>query len=69
MLSALNLTVKRFPGGAVVRYLPANAGDSRDTGLISGSESSPGVGNGNRLRYSYLDNAMDRGASWPTAYG
>ena len=31
-----------FPGGAVVKYPPANAGDARDTGLISGSGRSPG---------------------------
>ena len=30
---------------------PANAGDS-DSGSISGSETSPGVGNGNPLQYS-----------------
>ena len=26
-----------FPGGAVVKNLPANAGDTRDMGLIPGS--------------------------------
>ena len=36
--------VKGFPGGSVVKNPPANAGD---TGLIPGSESSPGEGNGN----------------------
>ena len=35
-----------FPGGSVVRKLPVNAGD---TGLIPGSERSPGEGNGNPL--------------------
>ena len=30
-----------FPGGAVVKNLPANAGDARDTGLIPGSGRSP----------------------------
>ena len=40
----------------------ANAGDMRDTGLIPGSEKSPGGGNGNPLRYSHLENPMDRGA-------
>ena len=33
-------------GGAVVKNLPANAGDSRDAGSIPGSGRSPGVGNG-----------------------
>ena len=48
-----------FPGGSVVKTLPANAGD---TGLVPGSGRSPGVGNGNLLQYSLLEYAMDRGA-------
>ena len=48
-----------FPGGSVVKSLPANAGD---TGLISGSGRSPGEGNGNPLQYSHLENSVDRGA-------
>ena len=35
-----------FPGGSVVKNLPANAGD---TGSIPGLERSPGEGNGNPL--------------------
>ena len=50
-----------FTGGAVVK-MPANAGDARDMGLISGSGRSPGVGNNNYLQYSCLENPMDRGA-------
>ena len=38
-----------FPGGAVVKNLPANAGDSGDVGSAPGSERSPGVRNGNPL--------------------
>ena len=34
-----------FPGGTVVKNLPANAGDARDTGLFPGLGRSPGVGN------------------------
>ena len=45
-----------------VKSLPANAGDIRDTGSISGSGRSPGGGNGNPLQYSCLENPMDRGA-------
>ena len=45
----------------MVKNSLAKSGDSRDTGLISGSGVSPGVGNGNPLRYSYLENSMDRG--------
>ena len=42
-----------FPGGSVVKKLPANAGD---TGSISGLGKSPGEGNGNPFQYSYLEN-------------
>ena len=38
----------------VVEYLPANAGDIRDSGLIPGSGRSPGGGHGNPLQYSCL---------------
>ena len=47
-----------FPGGSVVKNPPANAGDM---GSIPGSGRSPGVGNGNPLQYSCLENSMDRG--------
>ena len=40
------------------------AGDAGDEGLILGSGSSPGEGNGNPLQYSRLENSMERGASW-----
>ena len=43
-----------FPGGAVVKNPPANAGDARDAGLTPGSGRSPGEGNGNPLQYSFL---------------
>ena len=46
----------------VVKNLPADAGDARDMGLSPGSGRSPGVGNGNPLQYSCLENPMDRGA-------
>ena len=44
----------------VVKNLPANAGDIRDTGLIPGSGRSTGGGHGNPLQYSCLENPMDR---------
>ena len=50
----------------MVKNPPANAGDPRDTGSISGSGRSPGVGNGSPLQYSCLKNSMDRGA-WRAA--
>jgi len=40
-----------FPGGAVVKNVPANAGDVR---LIPGWGRSPGVGNGNPLQSVFL---------------
>ena len=48
-----------FPGGSVVKNLPANAGDM---GSVLGSGRPPGEGNGNPLQYSCLGNLMDRGA-------
>ena len=47
----------------VVKNPPANAGDIKDMGLIPGSELFSGGGHGNLLRYSCLENSMDRGAS------
>ena len=46
----------------VVKNLSANAGDIRDKGSIPGLGRYPGVGNGNPLQYSCLENPMDRGA-------
>ena len=43
----------------MVKNLPANAGDR---GLIPGSGRSPGGGNSYPLKYSCLENPMDRGA-------
>ena len=40
---------RTFQVALVVKNLPANAGDIRDKGSISGSGRSPGVGNGNPL--------------------
>ena len=51
-----------FPGGALVKNPPANAGDTRDVGLSPGLGRCPGVGNGNPLQYSCLGYPMDRGA-------
>ena len=51
--------------GILVKNPPANAGDSRDVGLVPGSGRFPGEGNGNRLQYSCLGNSMNREA-WLT---
>ena len=45
----------------VVKNLPANAGDIRNTASIPGSGRSPAEGHGNPLQYSCLENPMDRG--------
>ena len=45
-----------FPGDAVIKNLPANAGDR---GSIPEWGRSPGKGNGNPLQYSYLENPME----------
>ena len=55
-----------FPGGSVVKNSPANIGD---VGSIPGSGRSPGVGNGNPLQYSCLQNFKIRGAWRAIAHG
>ena len=55
-----------FPGGSVVKNLPANAGDA---GSIPGSGRSPGEGNGNPLQDSCLENPTDRGAWQAIVHG
>ena len=57
---------KGFPGGSVVKNLPANTGDMD---LTPGSGRSPGEGNDNPLRHSYLGNPMERGAWRATVDG
>ena len=52
----------------VVKNLPANAGDIRDTGSIPGLGRSPGGGHGNPLQYSCLENPVVRGAWWATVH-
>ena len=53
----------------MVKNPPANAGDTRDLGLIPGLGRSPGGGHGNPLQYSCLENPMDRGAWRATVHG
>ena len=54
-----------FPGGASGKDSACNAGDP---GSIPGLGRSPIEGNGNPLRYSCLENPMDRGA-WVQSRG
>ena len=58
-----------FPGGSVVKKLPANAGDLKDVDLILGLGRSPGGGHCNPLQYSCQENPMDRGAWGATVHG
>ena len=55
----------------MVKNLPAMQIQSMqiDPGWISGSGRCPGVGNGNPLQYSYLENSIDRGAWWAIVHG
>ena len=55
-----------FPGGSVVKNLPANAGD---VGSIPGLGRSPGEENSNPLQYSCLEIPMDRGVWQATVHG
>ena len=61
-----------YPGvswvALVVRNLPANAGDERDSGLTPGLGRPPREGHGNPLQYSCLENPMDRGACQAMAH-
>ena len=58
-----------FPGDALVKNPPVNAGDTKDAGLVPGSEISSGGGNGNPLQYSCLENPTDEGAWWAIVCG
>ena len=55
-----------FPGGSDSKESAFNAGD---LDLILGLGRSPREGNGNPLRYSCLENSLDRGAWRPTVHG
>ena len=52
-----------FRGALVVKNLPANAADIRDAVSVPGLGRSPGIGHGNPLQYSCLENTMD-GGDW-----
>ena len=56
-----NTSTRGFPGGSLVKNLPADAGDAGNEGLIPGSGRSPGGGHGNPLQYPCLENPTDRG--------
>ena len=54
-----------FPGGTVVKNLPADARDARYVGLIPGSGISPGVEKGILLQYSCLGNPKRKSPEEP----
>ena len=53
----------------MVKNLPADAGNTRDVGLIPGLGRSSGGGNGHPLQYSCLEYSMDGGAWRATVHG
>ena len=53
----------------MVKNLPANAGDARDSGSLPWVKKSFGGGNGNLLQYSCLGNPKDRGTWQATVHG
>ena len=56
------------PGSTSSKEPTCNAGDIRDGGSVPGLGRSPGVGNGNPLQYSCLENPMDREAWQATVH-
>ena len=61
-LANIDLVLRRWLSGK------ESACQVGDVGLIPGSGRSPGVGNGNLLQYSCLENPIDRGAWWATVH-
>ena len=53
----------------MVKNSPANAGGAEDMVQSPELRVSSGVGNGDPLQYSCLENPMDRGAWWATVHG
>ena len=53
----------------MVKISPANASAAGGVGSTPGLGRSPEGGNDNPLQYSYLENAMDRGAWQATGHG
>ena len=62
VIAAYNTVSRGFPGGSIVKNLPANTGD---TDSVPGLGRVPGERIGYPLQYSCLENSMERGA-WRT---
>ena len=58
-----------IPGGGHGSDDVESACDVGDSGSIPGLGKIPGVGNGNPLQHSCLENPMDRGTWWATVHG
>ena len=52
----------------MVKNPPVNAGDVRDAGSVCGFRSFPGGGHGIPFQCSCLENPVDTGVWWDTAY-
>ena len=65
-MTPFTFTPRGFPGNSDGKECAYNAGDQ---GLTPGLVRSPGVGNGNPLQYSCLENSMDREAWQATVHG
>ena len=52
----------------LVKNLPANAGDTRDTAQYLGWEGRHGGRHDDPLQYSCLENPLDRGDWWATVH-
>ena len=69
----LSLNPSHLPRASLVAQLAPlekNLPAMRETWVQSlGLGRSPGGGNGNRLRYSCLENPVDGGAGWATVHG
>ena len=66
--SLLRLMYIDLPGGTSDKESACNVGDVRDTGSIPGSIRSTGVGHGNPLQHSCLENPIDIGTWWATVH-
>ena len=62
-------SLQDFPGGTVVKNLPANAGAAGAAGSIPGLGRAPRGGYGIPLQHSCLKNSVDRGTWWATVLG
>ena len=53
----------------MVKKSPANVGGGRDAEGMPGLGRPPGIGNGNLLQYSCLENSLDSGAWQASVHG